>query len=261
MPAGFQVFDANGNLQVSSEMMTYHLRKTGQKATQSRNGGNTTASSLLVEKWPGSDEAICAVRPPNGYSASLIGQAYSRTNWNFATDAPIGTVFDYFIFDRSVHIPGSNFGIEVRNGSGEITYSTNHRPMSAVAMLGSQSVQMEYYNDPPSVSLPGRSLAFFNMAFAGHSQATGVWCSRRNGLEVPDPNLDDGGPCDAYSWHNDGKVYGGRLLDGGSRVESAQISFDDVFVSNSDYPTNEYVIPMKLFVVDVTHAPIGVQFF
>lgn len=270
MPAGFQVYDDQGRLQASSDMFAYHVRRTGQTATVSRIGGNTTRSTLLVSKSGLSPNAFVATQC-NGYAASLIGMD-TNGNWNFATNAPIGTVFNWYVFDQAANIPATaTFGLEVRNDAGQITFSAAHRPMSVVSMLsygGQPGYYGDYYSDPGVITLPGRSLASFNTAWAGHRFTENIQPDTDGtgggqvGPIIGPGGGESGGNSGWWQWDNNGKVYGGMALDAGQTMQTCEISWDDVHSRfNQGDPPPDFVTPLKLFVVDVTGVPIGRTWF
>jgi hypothetical protein len=264
MPAGFETYTDTGALQASSDMFSLHLRKTGTATTITRTFGNTEASDLVVAKPAGySSDAMCAVQIP-GYSVGFVG--YGNGGWCFASDAPVGTTANWFIFDKADQIPASNFGIETYDAAGKITFSSNFRPMCAVAALTSPAgvgsgtwVGKGYFSDANTITLAGKSLACMQGAPAGHAFGLGMTCWIGGVAQPGGPP--EGQTCDYWTYNNNGKIHGGKVSADGATVDATTISWDDVTITSNDGTAPSWKIPMKLFVVDVTGVPMGATFF
>ncbi|WP_242152601.1 hypothetical protein [Sphingomonas sp. BAUL-RG-20F-R05-02] len=255
MTDGIQINDANGKLQFNGEMQTYALRLTGTAYVESRAIGNTCPTSVLIPTTDTYSNALIALGNGNGYAAAYAGR-YNNQRIYATNSAPAGTPFDYYIFERSNLIPATNFGLEVRNANNEITFSSNQRVMSIPTILGNPGLTD---GGSPSATYGGRTLAYCQANFAGHTRKGGVLYSNSNG----GPLIADGtGPWWRYS--QDGKVYGAVVSNNRQTVTTKQISWSDVQVraqtANQPLP-DDVTRDVVMFVVDVTGIPIGQQFF
>ena len=262
MPAGIEIYDTNGKLQFNGDILTYTLRLTGTTYVEARKIGNTCPTAFPIPTSQTYTEALIAVSGGNGFSAAYGGTWFDTKARVYGTNgAPVGTPFNYYIFERSDKVPASNFGLEVRNANGQITFSTNQRVMRCQDMLSGVVRQ-----GAQSFTSPGRQLAFCQAAWAGH-RISGLKQTYRGGqLVIEDgggePGLGEGNEY-TYAWDNDGNIYGGYVTNGGQTVTTSEVSWDDVRIGpqpDSEQPPDFYT-PLNLFVIDVTGIPIGVQFY
>lgn len=266
MATGIEIYDENGKLQFNGDMLTYALRVSGTTYVENRKIGNTCPTTFIIPTSQTYTEALVAIGGGNGYAAAYGGSYYFGANdyrrIYGTNNAPVGTPFNYYIFERSNTIPPINFGLEVRReATNEITFSTSQRVMRCLTLFGGV-----VHNGEQQVHYPGRQLAFCQAAWSGHrisgpKQYYGGGPGGQPGLPMPDDGTGGGGQ---YSgWNNDGKIYGGLIADGGQTVRSRMCSWDDVFIGpspDSDQPPDFYT-PLNLFVIDVTGVPVGAQFY
>lgn len=262
---GFEIYDINGKLQVNDQFLTYALKSTGVANVENRKVGNTCQTSLLLPD--NFYNCLVALGGGGGYAAAYAGNYTLNGSARriFATNgAPAGTQFTYFVYQRSDTIPATNFGLEVRNTSNQITFSSNQRTMRVTNIIGGV-----VNNGEQTVSYGAKQLAFAQGAWSGHrisgpiqTYGGGSGQGGQGGPIVADPDS----PHQAgyqYSWSNDGKIYGGYIQDGGQTVGTRMCSWDDVTIGpGSDYnQPPDMFLPLNLFVVDVTGVPIGATFF
>lgn len=265
MGVGYESYTDSGKLQFNSEMFTYALQSCGQVAVENRKVGNTSPQSILLpSNYAGKFVALSSA---NGYGAGFAGLWYvsaGDTRRIYATNAPAGTVFNYYVFGLSSSLPASSFGLEVKNPAGQITFSSNFYAMRVLNVVGEGVADVTY---------GGKALAYAQGQWSGH---------RRNGQKqyyggnggtgpgsvgpmLPDQDGTGGPPGGAVysSWQNDGKIYGGVCNNGNQTVSGTTLSWDDVTVGPAlDTPQpEEYTIPLKLFVIDVTGFPTNGTFF
>lgn len=261
MPIGFEIYEQSGKLQLSSDMLIYVLRVSGTTFVENVKVGNTCETSFRVPTTQTYANAMVAIGGGGGFAAAFAGTWGATGERIFGTNAPVGTPFNYFVFERSSTYPATNFGIEVRRQSGEIVFSTNQRVMRVVQVLDLVG------GNTAEANFPGKQLAWCQGAWAGHRIAGQLMMDQGGGGPiVVDPSTPED-PGDhgetRYYWNNDGKIYGGYLANGGSTVRPAEISYDDVQIGPTPDPTQppDFILPLKLFIVDVTGMPVGVQFY
>ena len=256
MPVGFEAYDANGKLQFNDSMFCYFLRKTGSGTTTDSTIGNTDPSKITLPAT-GYTNPIIAIQ----CSAAVSFWGLFGGNYYWLCSGAAGTSFNYFVYDRSSTIPASNFGLEVVDANGAITFSSNYRPMQVLSLLN--SVTYPYWGGPPggtnqpSVTYTGRSLAVAQGETGGHRFA-GPMDYYLGGLQVVEP------PYDATGYQNDAKVYGATVSNSNQTATVDWVSFDDVYVGpelGDIYVPADWQRQPLIFVCDVTGVPIGTTFF
>jgi hypothetical protein len=258
MPVGFECYDQNGKLQFNDSMFCYFLRKTGSGTTGSANVGNTDPSSIQISA-SGYTNPIIAIQ----CSATVAFYGLFGGNYWWACSGGVGTAFNYFVYDRSSAIPASNFGVEVVDASGVITFSSNYRPMQVVSFL--DNMNYSSWMNPgssQSVTFGGKSLAVAQGETGGHRYA-GPMDYYLGGMQVLDPYDPSG--YDSTGYQNDAKLYGGVISNSNQTATTGYVGFDDVYIggaySGINNPPPDWQRQLKLFVVDVTGVPIGTTFF
>jgi hypothetical protein len=254
MPVGFECYDENGKLQFNDSMFCYFLRKTGSGTSGSTKIGVTDPSSISISAT-GYANPIIAIQCSAAVAFfGLFGGSY----W-WACDGAVGTSFNYFVYDRSNVIPASNFGVEVVDASGAITFSSNYRPMQTISLLNNMSYpSWGTPGTPQSVTFGGRSLAVAQGETGGHRFA-GPIDYYLDGMLVLD------GPYDSTGYQNDAKLYGGYISNSNQTATTATVSLDDVYIGGGytgiNNPDPDWQRQLTMFVVDVTGVPIGTTFF
>ena len=264
----FEVYTEGNKLAASADTFSWFLRKSGTGTTTTRASGNSSPSSARVPNGGISYiNKLVAIRIDGGYGAAPLSG--DLNNFFFCTDAPIGTGFSYYIYDRLTNAQVSNSGLEVRDASDTLVFSANYRPAKILAMLGTPTGQgytpSGFYADPTSATFTGKTLAFACLSFAGHNRSGPLGADRCNNIEGIYDGLDY---CDNWQGNNDGKLYGAAIS--GSTVTATPVSFDDVIVDygpgtkmdiDAARDATEWQIPSKIFVLDVTGVPLGQTFF
>ena len=75
-----------------------------------------------------------------GYAAAFAAARDGQIH--FATNAPIGTAFDFYIFDLSATLPVREHGVglEVYNPAGQLVFSSDQHPLRVLARLEAECV-------------------------------------------------------------------------------------------------------------------------
>ena len=254
MPVGFECYDQNGKLQFNDSMFCYFLRKTGSGTTGSTKVGNTDPSSIQLSA-SGYTDPIIAIQCAS--PVAFYGR-FSNNYW-WACGGAVGTAFNYYVYDRSNAIPASNFGIEVVDANGAITFSSNYRPMQVLSLLN----DLDYLalGGYQSVTHTGKSLALAQGETGGHRIAGIMQYFAGNQMVIPN-GPDD---YDSTGYQNDAKLYGGVISNSNQTAAVDVVSFDDVYIGGAftgiNTPPPDWERQLKLFVVDVTGVPIGTTFF
>lgn len=256
----FQVYSTSGKLMIDASMVGFFCRRSGTGSTvaASTSIGNTVRSQININA-SGTTAPIVAIRMP-GYGAAF---SYSfNGQMQFATDAPIGTPYTWYLFDWSAAIPTADHGagLEIRNGSGQVVFSSAHRPFIALA-------RDSYTRTDSSKVLAGASTTF-----AGYSFPTGFICYSDPSEATPvGPQLWDGQSCFNLQARLDAKLFGAAVSANGASVAVREISWDDVEFSIGSVGNSETIesinerygwsVPGSIFAVDVTGIPVGQTFF
>jgi hypothetical protein len=253
----FQTFDEEGKLQLDCDLFTHYLRFKGAGTTVSRLWGNTNPSSIQIDLPAGYTVPLigiqCAYKV--GLLAANLNPSTGVTTYMYASDAPIGTAFTYYVFDTSLTIPPNSGMIELYDEQGRVTFSDAGRPMMPLDVLtfGSTTKRVLPWNTRSStLTFPGKSLAWVQGSFGGHRIAGQIRTS--NGTRPIEGGV--------YSWvyQNNGKVYGASTA--GDTITLGSMSYDDVLASLGSGTEDQalarvppdFIIPVLGFAIDVTNA-------
>ena len=255
MAFGMELYAADGTLQADCNLLGYFCRKSGSGTVTSTASapltyGNTVPATITVPiSGMGYTYPIVAISCP-GYQVARGMNAYGG-DYRYATDAPVGTAFTYYVFEYSAALPASSYGIELYNVSGQRTFSSNYHPLQVLNILTSGGA-----------THTGKTLAVGLPQVGGFRTAGGV---DYYGGSFPTwiPVL-DGDPYTATGYQNDADLYGGAVNAAKDQVTFGSVSFDDVYFGPvagdiSVSPNFDYVCPV--LVVDVTNIPADTTFF
>jgi hypothetical protein len=250
MPTGIEIYNSSGILMASAEMLTHYCRKTGTGTTVSNTAGGEAASMATIPIPAGFTKPIIAVSC--GVTMSFAG-IFSGNAYYWCSGA-IGTGFTYYIFDTSDALASAGFGMEIYNGSGQITFSSNAAyPM---LILGINMGTTEYTGKTIAAGLP----AWSSFEFIGPLTC---WDT---GSAIPWSDPETSGACGDLRYNHRVTVRGAFIDNGGDRINPSSLEYEFVQVSAGDstnytYPAAGNDHPQVLFAVDVTGIPIGQTFF
>lgn len=239
----FQSFRSNGALQLDSDNMTMTFVRSGATGTQTRFRSNSSPSTVTIPVNPSSTESI-AVRADSGYALARCSSIEVNGQWSdiYQCDGPIGTTVRYWVFDRVALKTPQNFGLELFDASGAMTFSSNYRPLVISGKATGTNAAIFGVN--------GRSYAFF-LPFGGRQYVTYDQDVQEDTSEKISKWF--------YPYSVDGKLYGMKLS--GSAGVMTSVSFNEIggsaYVANAQTspPPNvlEYDIPLRdAMMVDVT---------
>jgi len=238
-----------GALQCSTEFLSHFCRWTGHGPTTARNGGSTQYKSFMRITLPaGSVQPVIAVRIDGGYTAAFVGNQSVTGTRTFATNAPPGTNFNYWIFEpgESLPAPDPNAAVVFWDElTGVIKFSSDYFPLIVMDVLvggGQRNYGNEY------------TLATAQGVFGGQSDP-GEGICLANGVPVPDD-----GNCDSYRYNMQGYVHGGKISPDGRTAYFDQILWDNATIDTTGVPPSWYV-PGEVMVIDVTDIPLPATFF
>jgi hypothetical protein len=243
MPAGIEHFNDAGRLVFSSEdgQTTYVLKRSGQVACVASSWGFQSVSMFDVN-FSDVPNAIVAISGGNGYLAALW--VSSSGFKQYLSDAPVGTVFNYFVFvNVNIYPVSEKFGIEAYNSAGQLTFSSTAYTMRTLNVI-TVGGGLPAYTGPQSY--PGKQLAFSHGVYSGKNIHFNM-----------DP--DSGGVMYDQIWDANGFSIGG----GGSFIGFGAVPY----VNGRFGPTPESFIGPDFYVgaivllLNVTNVPIGVTVF
>lgn len=249
-------FDPNtGVLTASATMAGFVCRRSGQVASAAKFAGRGTYASSISIDVAGFTNPVIALRS-EGYAAALLGTR-NTTQRTFISDAPVGTVFSFYIFEFTQALPAHSAEFQVVNESTQaIMFSSRYWPMKLIGGIA----MTENTAPPPFTAIGGAVLAHAESNIGGHSRVEEAFCYD-GGVSA-----DGAGPgCNDVRGRQNGKLYGARTS--GNQLTALPLSFDDVMVSYGTYDqyTQVYgagwVVPNLIMVIDVTNIPLGVNFF
>lgn len=139
MPAGFQIVNSSGVVQVDENYVNLGLVAKGTITIPAGGIGGLAAPAQI--SFTGVSPILC-IRPVNTFafirSVTKSGSTYAYTvNGGFATSgnsSPLAETFNWYIFDRMSQIGTTNYGIQIYNAAGEITFNSSANPMRVAAV-------------------------------------------------------------------------------------------------------------------------------
>lgn len=251
MGVGIEVYATDSTLLLSTDMICWFCRKSGTGTTVSSSGvGNTVSSKVVIPvSGLGYTYPIVAISINSGYYAARANNA-SNGDYQYISDAPIGTSYTYYLYDYAPTLPARNIGIESFNQTtGQRTFSSEFWPFKPLTDITPSG----------SATYPGKTLAIAGPTPGGHRIAGPI--NYYDGWPFPYP-VPDGDPYDSTGYQNDGKLYGGGIS--GSTATWGDVSYDDVYfgpVYGDIYVPPDWVIDVPVLAVDVSNIPIGSTFF
>ena len=252
MAFGMELYAADGTLQADCNLLSYFCRKSGSGTVTSTASapltyGNTVPATMTVPiSGMGYTYPLVAISCP-GYQVARGMNTYGG-DYRYATDAPVGTSFTYYVFEYSADLPSSTYGIELYDASGNITFSSNFHPLQVLDILTSGSV-----------THTGKTLAVGLPQLGGYRQWPGDYDYYDGGTPVPigDPYTDTG-------YQNDSDLYGGAISNSGQTLTYGSVSFDDVYFGPSPGIIghgDDWLYACPILAVDVTNIPLSTTFF
>lgn len=236
MPSGFETYDVNGRLQCNQDLLLFFLRKSGTVSAEF--GGYPLDTNRLrvpgVSSYP---EALVGFSGGGGYGVGY--ELNGGGSWSYITDAPVGQSFNYFIFEASDKIPTSNFGIEVYNSAGKLTFATSQRAMRVKQILNMPD------DNTVSATFSGRQLGFIPMHWGGYN--------RYGPSDTGEPG---------YYFH-DWSVYAGAVINSGQTIQTRIVNVPGGRrdVAGTEPTDNAFERGGQFFVIDVTNWPVGQTFY
>lgn len=268
MPYGMEIYDANGKLVASSDQMSFVLRKTGSGTTVSFTGGGYSLPSCAKIDLTGLGYDNPIVALACGSTMSFIGDDITGKKV-YGCSGAVGTSFNYYVFDNSGTIPPANFGLEIYDENGNITFSTNQRMMKPLEVLSHDPSPSGAGGEPNTTGMPsntytGKSVAVAPTTWAGYKwldkYGSGV-CYDGGGAGT---SWEPGMSCvnlQVASYHD---MLGGNVTNSGQTASIDIVPWENITLttSSSEIKTlKNFFVKLTMLVLDVTDVPIGVTYY
>ena len=263
MPSGFEHYRQDGKLLASTLFVTAFCRRSGTGTTATSVLGNTVPSQISLDV-SGFTSPRVVVRMP-GYSVAFASRQGNTIY--MVTNAPVGSSFTYYLFDRSSTLPGraSGVGVESYNEAGQKTFDSAYWPLKMLARLAPPATEFSLTGE--SYTRTGsQTLAGLATTFSGRSKPRdGSFLCYTGGASQW-----DGGACSDLRYSQYGKLFGAQVSSDGTKVTSVPVSWDDVQVRTSSNSSGTpggisngltWESPYAVFAVDVTNIPVNNTFF
>lgn len=245
MPVGMEIYDSAGILQASADMLSHFCKKTGSGTTVANTAGGNAASMATIALPAGMDKPICAV----SCASTMAFAGLFSGNLYFWCAGAIGTAFNYYLYDTLEGVATANFGLELYDAAGNITFSSSYRPIEILGL------------NPGVTNYAGRTVAAALPAWS-NTEVNGPLQCWDGGVAAP---WDGVSFCGDLRYQHTINVRGAFIDNGGSRINPASIQYENVQISAGSsssytYPATVAHLQM-LMAVDVTGIPIGSTFF
>ena len=153
MPAGLEIYNDAGTVQLDASSVTHTLVASGAAASGPKQYqfGNSTANITYTGTAP-----LLAFRPGSGDAALMQTSVSGNTHtWTINCSGAVGTPIEYWIFDM-VPLGTLGYGIEIYNEVGSLVYATQSKPIRVIDLLQSST----YWGAVgPNVSYPVSKVA------------------------------------------------------------------------------------------------------
>lgn len=125
MPAGMQVVNDSGIIQIDQDYSNHLLVSKGRGVTVA---GNSMASFTVPYNGNGNAPIIC-FKPVDTWAFVLSGPKRNQAGqWVIAADG-VGKTVDWYVFDTNVTAQDTGPGLSVYNGSGRLVYNSNQQAL------------------------------------------------------------------------------------------------------------------------------------
>jgi len=258
--SGADFYDPQGRMAFSINTRGYFCRQSGTGQTQNRVSGISNASSIVLPTSQYQHPIVAITM--DDYAVAKSG--LYNNNAAFASNAPVGTSFEYYIFDFTESLPDTNALMKMWDDSNpqKLIYNSDFFPMQIREVLKGTTGQDRGYG--------GRRMAGAPMTVAGRRIIRDLYCARNsNGVNqvrnVPTFDSDTEG-CQEYRYNNEAYLYGTKTSVSKQIVSLAECNFDSTNgvnggSSSDNIDQGSWETPSTCLVVDVTDIPIGRNFF
>ncbi len=130
MTSGLQIFNANGSIQIDSNLVNFVLTAKGTV---------TIPAGGYINSFPAAQIVVNAVTPilclrPLYSFADVVNTKIINGQYSYLINGTGGETFNWYLFDKNPMTGNNNAGIQVFNQSGEMTFSSDRYPMRIMAV-------------------------------------------------------------------------------------------------------------------------------
>lgn len=131
MPAGLQVFNTSGLVQIDQDHFNFGLRAKGSATCSTPLGGasNKRYASVVI-----TDAVSPIVATHFSGTLGLLQVSVSGSTWTYFFVGPNGQTFEYFVFDTYTAAMGGDFGLEVYDAASARRFSSASPPAKIAAV-------------------------------------------------------------------------------------------------------------------------------
>lgn len=135
MPAGLQIINDNGIVQIDGESLNPVLYSKGTTYTTGHGGTFESVPSVADIPIPTGlgDPTFLAIRP-GASDAYACPMGTSSGNQRFVTNMAIGSAVEWWLFSRPAVVTSAGFGLDIFGPAGELVYSMGMKPMRIVQL-------------------------------------------------------------------------------------------------------------------------------
>ena len=130
MSSGLQIFNASGNIQIDSSLVNFVLTAKGTVTIPAGGYINTFPAAQIVIN--GFTPILC-LRPLYSFAA-VVNTKIINGQHSYLINGTGGETFSWYLFDKNPMTGNNNSGIQVFNGAGEMTFSSDRYPMRIMAV-------------------------------------------------------------------------------------------------------------------------------
>lgn len=147
MPAGLQIFNSAGVLQIDETYVNYVLVASGN-ATTNQSSPNYSWSSRAIYyveiTATGRTAPMLAIKADQGDEVAVINGSVSGGTWKWRVIGNFSSSnFDYYIFDVAP-VATDTFGVAIYDADGDPVYHTSQKPLRVGGVFTSDGTILPY---------------------------------------------------------------------------------------------------------------------
>ncbi|MBV6853746.1 hypothetical protein P2C08_14090 [Xanthomonas perforans] len=132
MPAGLQIINSNGFIQIDETYRNLHFKRKGTATTNVVAPGVAGNSSVQIQISDVNAMMLIAVRCSSLVSMTSYNINGSTVTVGLVVNARVGATVDWYAFDTAPQAAAATYGLQVFNASGQIVFDSAHSPMRVV---------------------------------------------------------------------------------------------------------------------------------
>jgi len=130
MTSGLQIFNANGEIQIDSNLVNFAFIQKGSVTIPAGGYINSFPAAQIVVN--GVTPILC-LRPLYSF-AGVVNTKIINGQYSYLINGTGGETFNWYLFDKNPMTGNNNAGIQVFNQQGEMTFNSDRHPMRMAAI-------------------------------------------------------------------------------------------------------------------------------